>query len=66
MKVSKIQQQCLKEKAAMLLNKSVKQIARVDECDWNQQGIGATVHMKSGCMPWINIPLTHWIGEAID
>lgn len=60
-KIEKIQQQCLREKAAALLNKSVKQIKNVEE-HYN----GATVYMKSGCMPWINIPLTHWIGCEID
>lgn len=64
--MSKIQQQCLREKAATLLNKPVKQIKNVEERGWNEQGVGATVFMKSGCMPWINIPLTHWIGEEID
>ncbi len=59
--MSKIQQQCLKEKAAMLLSKKVSMIKNVEE-HYN----GATVYMKSGCMPWINIPLEHWIGEEID
>ena len=65
-KSAKIQQQCLKEKAAMLLNKKVSTIKKVDEREWNEQGVGATVYMKSGCMDWINIPLQYWIGEEID
>ena len=61
MKVSNLQSKALKEKAATLLKKKVSAIKSVDE-HYN----GATVHMRSGCMPWINIPLEYWIGEAID
>ena len=63
-----IQQQMLKEKAAALLNKPVSRIKKVNEHPegGREVGVGATVIMKSGAMPWINIPLAVWIGEEID
>jgi len=67
-KIQAIQQEMLKEKAAKLLNKRVSQIKRVNEHPegGREVNVGATVIMKSGAMPWINIPLDVWIGEVID
>ena len=67
-RIENIQQQMLKEKAASLLGKRVAQIKKVNEHPegGREVGVGATVIMKSGAMPWINIPLTVWIGEEID
>jgi hypothetical protein len=66
--LQKIQQQMLKEKAAALLGKQISQIKKVVEFPegWKEINVGATVTMKSGTMPWINIPLNVWIGEDID
>ena len=67
-KLQKIQQQMLKEKASKLLGKRISQIRKEVEFPegWNENNVGATVIMRSGAMPWINIPLNVWIGEDID
>lgn len=63
-KLQKIRQRCLREKAAMLLNKPLAQIVEVEEHP--NELVGATVELKSGPMPWVNIPLETWIGESFN
>ena len=62
-RLEKIRQRCLKEKAAMILKVSIKKIEKVEEHP--NRLVGATVYMKSGISPWINIPTDYWIGEKL-
>jgi hypothetical protein len=61
-KLIKMQQQCLKYKAAQILNKPESKIKSVVEHD---NGCTVTFKSASGIQPWINIPHQVWVlGES--
>lgn len=64
---TKAAQQILKEKAAKILKVQASSIQKVNEQPpEGTHGVGASVKMKSGAIPWRNISLDLWKEKEAD